>query len=385
MQQLDEKINDLSLNTVVLADRHGEPLYINCNAVYVQNEKKMRKAGVTDPADYELIKKRSKELKEIQISKGGNTRIVNGYITGRRYSNVTDWKKGEILEQFGEYKGIDQVFDWLKEQGLAVQRGKLVELYQNNLDEIKDRRLRYISRSRDTVLATETGRIEALSYLYSEALKQWEQTHNRGYMSEARGVIEQLRREVKGDEIKLTVNGQIDFTATIQANRSLSDFMSKIPVNMLVVSLVAGKRGINPADVMAQLTNSFYNRWNGFGTEQASEKEEIKLPSHYIKNYDWATIESKHRDKEEQATNMLYHKKLKDFFRREGIQYENNLQDAIQQLKIACSEEITSEIIDVRPIEVEVVEPEKKEEVMDAKQRLKEILALRRKQLNKDE
>ena len=101
-RELDEKINDTAFNTIVLADKYGEPLYINCNAVYSQNKIRMKRAGVDNPADYELVENRSKELKNIQREKGHCTRACNGYMTGNSHSNITDWKKQDILEQFGE-------------------------------------------------------------------------------------------------------------------------------------------------------------------------------------------------------------------------------------------------------------------------------------------
>lgn len=378
--ELDQKIQDIAFNTVVLADRHGEPIYINCNAVYAQNVKRMKRLGLTDPNDFKLVEERSKEMKDLQRLKGHQTKIVNGYMTGNQMSNVTDWKKQDILEQFGEYKNVDQVLEWMKDQGLPVQRGKLVKLYQDNLDDIKDRRLRFLSRSKEYYLATETGRIESLSYLYSQTLTQWEKTKNRGYISEARSIIEQVRKEVKGDEIRLTVNGQIDFTATIQANRSLADFMTKIPINMFIVSLVAGKKGVNPQDIMAQLTSSFYRRWNGF-SELASEDEEIKLPSHYIKDYNWEEINRKHKDKDEQATNMVFHKKLEDFFKKNGVAYSGNAQEALQQFRKVCGGEAVSEIVDVKPLEINVVE-EKEYEMIDKRQHLLKVLKMRQQQIN---
>ena len=304
-------------------------------------------------------------------------------MTGSQNTNITEWKKQYLLEQFGEYKNIDQVLELLKEQGFSVQRPKLVEFYNSHLDDIKDRRVRFQAQEKDFYLATTTGRMESLSYLHSELIKLFNSTKNKGYASEARAVLEQVRKEIKGDEIKLTVNGQIDFTATIQANRSIMELNQKIPINMFIISLVAGKRGVNPSDIMAQLTNSFYARWNGFN-ELADDEEEIKLPSHFIKNYDWQEIERIHKDKDEKATNMVFHSKLDKFFKKEGIRYSGNYNESIQELKKVCAGEAVSEIVDVQPIEVEVVE-EEKAKVLDAKEKLKQIIELRKKQLGNDQ
>lgn len=380
--ELDEKLKNFPGNPLVYADRHGEPIFIDCNAVYTQNIKKLKKLGINDQKIFDEVIAMSKRLKKVQMEKGGYTRIYNGYITGNKSKSIVEWKKQDLLEEFGRYKNVDQVLEWVKEQGFSIQRGKLVEFFAENLDEIKDRRLRFQQQEKDFYLATGTGRIESLSYLYSEVLKLFESTKNKGYASEARAIIEQVRKEVKGDEIRLTVNGEIDLTATIQANRTINELNSKIPINMFIISLVAGKKGVNPQDIMAQLTNSFYSKWNGFN-KLGDNEEQIKLPSHFIQEYDWNEIDKVHRDKDERASKMLYDKKLEYFFKREGVKYSGNVQQALNQLKVVCGEESVSEIVDVTPLNTEVEET-KREKIKDKRAELKVILELRNKQLQND-
>ena len=81
---------------------------------------------------------------------------------------------------------------------------------------------------------------------------------------ELRAIIEQIRKEVKGEEIKLTVDGRIDINATIQANQTLHEFLQKLPINMIVIGLTAAKQGLNPASLIASLGNSYYSKFNGF-------------------------------------------------------------------------------------------------------------------------
>jgi hypothetical protein len=207
-------------------------------------------------------------------------------------------------------------------------------------------------------------------------MKLFDQTKQIKYSTEIRGIIEQVRKEVKGDEIRLTVDGKIDITASIQANRTIQDFNQKLPINMFIISLVAAKKGINPMNLMAQLGNSFYSNYNGFN-KLAGDDEEMKLPSHFINSYDWNEIENIHKEKENKATVKLLDQKLGKFFKENDVKYEGNVLEAIRQLESRLRGEAVPEIVDIEPIEVEVIE-QKQPEVSAKRKLLQELLDKRR-------
>lgn len=378
--KIKQEIEDHPKRFYSLTDDYGETHEIDCTGIFKMNLKKIKQRGL-QMTDYDKnkIEENSKFMMEQKMLMAKKSRTINAYLSGNSRKNVFSFKKGDILEKFGRYQNIDQVWQWLKDEGYSAQRHKVVAFYKENLDEIKDRRQRFQMEEKDFYLATTTGRLESLTYLYGEMLKRWESTHNKGYASEARSIIEQVRKEIKGDEVHLTVDGKIDLTATIQANRSIQELNKLIPINMFIVSLVAGKKGVNPADIMAQLTNSFYRHMNGFGSNEGVDAQQFKLPSHYIKSYDWNAISSMHEKKDEKAAEMAYKEKLERFFRSEGVEFDGNVQHSLNQLKKNCGEEVGSEMIDVKPIETEVVE-EKKEEIKSKKDKLKELLEESRKQ-----
>lgn len=210
----------------------------------------------------------------------------------------------------------------------------------------------------------------------------FDETKQLKYSSEIIKIIEQVRKEVKGDEIRLTVDGKIDITASIQANRTIQDFNQKLPINMFIISLVAAKKGINPMNLMAQLGNSFYSNYNGFN-KLAGEDEEMKLPSHFINSYDWNEIENIHKEKENKATVKLLDQKLGKFFKENDVKYEGDVLEAIRQLEGKLRGEAVPEIVDIEPIEVEVVE-QKQPEVSAKRKLLQELLDKKRKNIEGD-
>ena len=125
---------------------------------------------------------------------------------------------------------------------------------------------------------------------------------------------------------------------------------------------------------MAQLGNSFYADYNGFN--EIKEKETMELPSHFINSYDWNSIENIHKEKEKKATSKVLNDKLRRFFIENNVKYTGNVLESVRNLENVLSGKVVPEIVDVEPIETEVVE--KKKEIKDKRELLKQILAERK-------
>ena len=368
---------------LVVADKGGDPLQIDCKGIWTNNVKKLKRYGVYTKELEKEIKRRSDIIFDLKQKKSKYARQWNTWLSGGKRKNVLDFKKADILELFGQYKSIEQVLEIIKtDWAFSINRASLTDFYYENLQDIQERRVRFQAQEKDFYLSTGTGRIESLSYLFTEMMKLFDQTKQIKYSTEIRGIIEQVRKEVKGDEIRLTVDGKIDITASIQANRTIQDFNQKLPINMFIISLVAAKKGINPMNLMAQLGNSFYSNYNGFN-KLAGEDEEMKLPSHFINSYDWNEIENIHREKENKATATILDQKLKKFFKENDVKYEGNVLEAIRQLEGKLRGEAIPEIVDIEPIEIEVVE-QRQSEVSDKRRLLKELLDKKRKNIEGD-
>lgn len=370
---------------LVLADKHGDPVQIDCAGVGGICVKRAKRLGVWTKEVEKEIRRRVDTIFLLKRLKGDHAKRWNVWLSGgKNHKNVLDFKKADILELFGSYKNINQVYEIIKQEwAFSVSLQKLTDFYYENLQDIQERRVRFQAQEKDFYLSTGTGRIESLSYLFTEMMKMFDETKQIKYSTEIRGIIEQVRKEVKGDEIRLTVDGKIDITASIQANRTIQDFNQKLPINMFIISLVAAKKGINPMNLMAQLGNSFYKNYNGFN-QLASEEEEIKLPSHFINSYDWNEIENIHKEKENKATVKLLDQKLVKFFKDNDVKYEGNVLEAIRQLEGKLRGEAVPEIVDVEPIEVEVIE-QKQPEVSAKRKLLQELLDKKKKNIKGDE
>ena len=146
--------------------------------------------------------------------------------------------------------------------------------------------MKFIDSKKDFFIATETGRLQVLN----ELLLTWRMKFNKeekiSYSTEMRKILEQARKECKGEQLFLTVDGKIDINAMIHGQDNVAEALQKLPINMIVIGLVAAKAGINPATIIGQLASSYYKDHNGYNANFLDGKD-IQLPGDIIRNTSW--------------------------------------------------------------------------------------------------
>lgn len=222
----------------------------------------------------------------------GKGRIGNKSVT------VLQMRSAEIMDYFGRYYSSEEIRKIIqKEWNFAIKASELLEFYHKYKEKIDKLRADYVLAGKETRLATDAGRMEVLTKIAWEMEGKFEKTKSIEVSKELRAVIEQIRKEVKGEEIRLTIDGKIDINATIQANQTVHEALQKLPINMIVIGLTAAKQGINPAQLMGSLANSYYAKFNGFN--KLGDKGELQLPGQYIKSYNWEEIRMKNEERVE--------------------------------------------------------------------------------------
>lgn len=258
-------------------------------------ERIAKKAGVKkkELADIMDIQKRFAVMK---MQKGAAmkawSKLLNG--SGSYSKNVIDIEKAKLLELFGQHYTVNEVFKIVTQQlGYHVDERDIRKFKNDNDILIQQKKAEYVLRNRDFRLSTETGRLEEYSDLYWQFKQKFNENQRPEYLRELRALLECFRKEVKGDEIRLTVDGKIDINATIHANKTVMELARKIPIHMLVIGLVAARQNIDPTQIMASLASSYYAKLNGFNgvVDNEEDKKEIIYPSAIIKQYDWGEIQ----------------------------------------------------------------------------------------------
>lgn len=204
-------------------------------------------------------------------------------------------RSAEIIDLFGKYYTADEVRRIINDKyKFFIKSVELTEFYNKHKEKIERKRADYVLAGKETRLATDAGRMEILSKIAWEMELRFEKSKSLEVSKELRATLEQIRKEVKGEELRLTIDGKIDINATIQANQTLHVALQKLPINMIVIGLTAAKQGINPAWLIASLANSYYAKFNGFN--KLEDKSEIQLPGKFIKAYNWEEIRMKHEE-----------------------------------------------------------------------------------------
>lgn len=201
-----------------------------------------------------------------------------------------------VLEWFGKHHTVEDVRKMFEAQ-YNYEPGweELRSLYLKYKDVIDTRKADYVLKNRDFKVGTEAGRLEVLNNLLTDYNIKYEKNHLDSSANMIMKILEQARREVKGEQLKLTVEGTIDIKASLHGTENVMSVMRNLNINALVIGLTAAKAGLDPAVLIGQLAHSWYKDYNGFN-KNVIGTEEIQLPSVLLKSYDWGELRSKSQE-----------------------------------------------------------------------------------------
>ena len=203
-----------------------------------------------------------------------------------------------LLDLFGSMYSVKDVRKTIKQrEGYDLDDADLAKFYNENKSLIEQRQAKFALKSDKYRVATEAGRLEIINDMLTDLLLKYEDYISRGLETKAltmsreiRNLLEQARKEVKGNELKLTVDGRIDINASIHGEENISRIMRDIPINSIIIGLVSAKSGIRPEIMIHQLATSWYKDFNGFNKNILGQ-EAIMLPGDMIKQYNWDELE----------------------------------------------------------------------------------------------
>lgn len=237
----------------------------------------------------EELKKRKDHLQNNYVNKISQlSRRINALIAQEGLYDTLDAYKNKIIELYGKHFTIDEVHATITKQwNHRVNINQLKRWTKQHEQEIETAKEKYLLSNKDFRIAHETGRLDILNQRMVKAIDN----DNDDLILK---IVDQARKEVKGDQLKLTVDGKIDINATLQGQDNIMAISKKLPINMLIVGLVAAKQGIDPTSIMASLATSYYSKFNGFNGA-VDPNAEIPSPVNLIKNYDWDDLERKNK------------------------------------------------------------------------------------------
>lgn len=135
----------------------------------------------------------------------------------------------QVVQLFGEMNGIEDVRKIMQERNnVFLSQKDLLRFFAKNKAEIDARRATFLASSDQYKIASEAGRLQILNEIlvdlhikYQYYMEQKKEQKAMIFSREIRNILEQARKEVKGNELKLTVDGKIDITATLHGQEIL--------------------------------------------------------------------------------------------------------------------------------------------------------------------
>lgn len=228
--------------------------------------------------------------------------VFNDIYRKEMLSSVTPEIMTYIVKLFGEMNGVDDVQKILKEEKkIKLTQKELQAIFAKKKAEIESKRAVFLASSNQYKVATEAGRLQIintiiidLQHWYQKYLAEEKEEKALIFEREIRNMLEQARKEVKGNELKLTVDGKIDIVATLHGQENVSRVFRTLPINSIIIGLVAAKSGLDPTVLVHQLATSYYKDFNGFN-KTILGREKIMLPGDLIRAANWEELEKQNK------------------------------------------------------------------------------------------
>lgn len=228
--------------------------------------------------------------------------VFNDIYRKEMLSSVTPEIMSYIVKLFGEMNGVDDVQKILKEEKkIKLTQKELQAIFAKKKAEIESKRAAFLASSNQYKIATEAGRLQIintiiidLQHRYQKYLAEEKEEKALIFEREIRNMLEQARKEVKGNELKLTVDGKIDIVATLHGQENVSRVFRTLPINSIIIGLVAAKSGLDPTVLVHQLATSYYKDFNGFN-KTILGREKIMLPGDLIRAANWEELEKQNK------------------------------------------------------------------------------------------
>ena len=156
--------------------------------------------------------------------------VFNDIYRKEMLSSVTPDILSYIVKLFGEMNGVEDVQKILKqEKKINLTQKELLSIFARKKAEIESKRAVFLASSNQYKVATEAGRLQIINSIIIDLQGRYHKYLEEGledkaliFEREIRNMLEQARKEVKGNELKLTVDGKIDITATLHGQENVS-------------------------------------------------------------------------------------------------------------------------------------------------------------------
>lgn len=221
-----------------------------------------------------------------------------------RYSQFAQREK-QIIELFGRMFSIQEVHEMCVREWKIPATAAMVGDFRNaHWKEIQSKIEVHKRDYSDIRLGYKRSRLEELTWLYLTRKSIYEGTKKAEDHRLLLATIEQIRKEIEGDSLRIDGKISMDIEVTIQEQmrKELFRFM---PLKEIILARIAARSNM-PVDVLvADLNKSYYGKYLQGSVVDISHEEITDYPS--SQTYDFNRIQIMHAkaDKEKETVNVI--------------------------------------------------------------------------------
>lgn len=265
--------------------------------------------------------------------------MQNRFVDGRMEA-ITESMKSNIFEWYGKLYSDEEIVKKLIDQGVPVSPNLLTKFRMKYKTEIEKLQMEYEKDWQSVSITRKRSRLDQLAYIYNKIKQEFDvalDTKQLQYSKEMRAVLDQVKKEVEGDHLRLTVDGKIDIGSTIEMNKTVEELYSSINFMGLLIGRVAERLRINPLVLQHQLAHSWYAEFTGIKRNDKMQELKPQYPSSIV--YNWDSIREKNRTRNEK------YKKLEEVYDIEDVTIIEEAEDkkkAMQEMMRKKIEELNT-------------------------------------------
>jgi len=248
--------------------------------------------------EQENIRNKKKEYMRVLTACGTAKSQAYGYGFSQKkrltedglHKDILSTKKHEVIELFGRMFSVPEVHRVCVEQFRIPCSLNTVNNFRIKFaEQITEKISNFKKEIGDMRLANKRGRLEELIWLYVTMKKEYEAEKTTLKHKSLVGNLEQIRKEVEGDSLRVEGDFMIKLEANLNQHLQIEIF-KQININQIIVGRVASRLGASPEMVIASLMDSYYKGITGIVDDaDESEYDTIEFPS--VIPYDFGKIQ----------------------------------------------------------------------------------------------
>lgn len=278
-----------------------------------------------------------RELKRKMCLVANAKRQALDQYSGKDYdpTSILEPMKTTILELMGQLHSDEEVQERMAMEGIPVQVRHVRAFRHKYKGQVEALQQQYEAEWHTIGITRKRARLDQYVFMYNRLRKSFEDSKHRDqtiFSREMREVLKQVKDEVEGTHVHLTVDGKIDIQTTIQMSQSVNELYSNINYLALVIARAAARSGVNPLKLEYYLMNSWYKRFSGVIRNDSMFDETPVYPSSIVMN--WDTL----RDKNNELQSRL--NAVAEDFDHTAVPVEGMKKKSLKELMQQRSEEL---------------------------------------------